>query len=117
MDKGDKLYFLPILIEAFENQNPIESFEKALLEIHELGKHSENFEGFEQFNKFLEIGIQSQEISDFALLDKVLIGIASESIILDPKIRNEIIEEIKANKNLICPFPFSHLSSDILCRN
>ena len=101
MSEENNMYFIPILIKAFESEEPIGAMEEALLEINELGKHSEYSEGLEQFNKFLEIGIQSQENKGFELVDKVLIGIVSESIKLDPEERDEIIGKIKLNQNLM----------------
>ena len=101
MSEEKNMYFIPILIKAFESEEPIEAMEKALLEINELGKLSEYSEGFEQFNKFLEVGIQSQENESFELIDKVLIGLVSKSIKIEPKERDEIIEQIKLNPNLM----------------
>lgn len=101
MSEEKKMYFIPILLKAFESEEPVVAFEEALLEINELGKHSEYLEGLEQFNKLLEIGIQSQEAKGFELIDRVLIGLASESIIIEPKERDEIIEKIKLNQNLM----------------
>lgn len=101
MSEEKNMYFIPILIKAFESEDLIEELEKALFEINELGKQTEYLEGFEQFNKFLEVGILSQENKGFELVDKVLIGLATESIKLDPEERDEIIGKIKLNKNLL----------------
>ena len=104
MSEEKSMYFIPILIKAFESEEPIEAMGKALLEINELGRLSEYSEGIEQFNKFLEIGIQSQEDKGFELIDKVLIGLVSESNKLNPEERDEIIGKIKLNQNLLDRF-------------
>lgn len=88
-------------MNAFEQDDIEQSIEKAISEIQTLGQKKEYKIGYEQFNKFLEVGIQSKENESIDLVDKILIELASESIKLDPEERDEIIKKIKLNPNLM----------------
>lgn len=100
MREEKNMYFVPILIKAFESEEPIEAMRQALLKINELGKQSEYSEGFEQFNKFIESGMQNQENESFELIDRIIIGLISGSIKLEPKGRDELIEKFRLNQEL-----------------
>lgn len=100
MGEENKLYFIPILIKAFESEESAEAIEKALKEIEELGEQEGFREGYKQFTQFLETTLDSGELYKEALIEKLLLGLASHSLDIDRDEQLKIIEKIKLNKNL-----------------
>ena len=72
MSKENNLYFLNILMKAFESGGSDVAFRRALIEITELGKHEEYREGYEQFCQFLDSGITNDDDIENELVKKNL---------------------------------------------
>jgi len=69
MDIPKELYFIPILIRAFESADIRASMEAAFREIEELGTRPEYVDGYRQFEMFITAGIA---YTDPEILDDVL---------------------------------------------
>ncbi len=96
--KNNELYFIPILIKAFQSENFEESIEKAIYEIEKLGEQTQYKAGLEQFKMFLNSGIvDNQTINS---IDKILVGLATDSIQLAPSKKKEVLEKIESNPEL-----------------
>ncbi|MBL1214668.1 MAG: hypothetical protein HND52_15035 [Ignavibacteriae bacterium] len=98
MSETKNLYFIPILANAFESEEPIEAMEKALLEIIELGEQEEYQFGYEQFKQFLKSGFESKNNQDEILLNKLFLGLESNIMNISFEEKEEIINKIKLNK-------------------
>jgi hypothetical protein len=98
MSETNNLYFIPILAKAFESEEPVEAMEKALQEIVELGEQEEYQFGYEQFKQFLNSGFESEENQIEILLNKLFVGLESNSMNISLEEKEEIINKIKLNK-------------------
>jgi hypothetical protein len=98
MSESNNLYFIPILAKAFESEEPIEAMEKALREIVEIGEQEEYRFGYEQFKQFLKSGFESEENPSEVLLNKLLVGLESNSMNISLAEHEELINIIKSNK-------------------
>jgi len=100
MIENNSLYFIPILIKAFESENAIDAMNDALQKIRSMGEHAEFKEGYEQFEQFINIGIEKETKDSTVVVDKILLGIATHSIKLSSEEYSELIHIIKGNPEL-----------------
>ncbi|MBI1931199.1 MAG: hypothetical protein HYS24_01515 [Ignavibacteriales bacterium] len=92
---NNNLYFIPILINAMEKENQIETIKKAIIEIQNLGKQNSYKEGYAQFNQFLLSGYnQNKNIIESDLRD-LIVKIVTNEIELSETDRETILNKIK----------------------
>jgi hypothetical protein len=58
MKANKRLYFIPIIAQALNSDDPKRAMEEAFSEIRELGNQSEYAEGFRQFLEFVEVAVK-----------------------------------------------------------
>ena len=101
MDIPNELYFIPILIRAFESTDVRSSMETAFREIEELGTRPEYADGYRQFETFIKAGIHStsSEIRDEALTS-ILFNLAADIFEGPDEVKSLLIEKINTNPYL-----------------
>jgi len=95
---NNELYFIPILIKAFEKEELDSSVESAINEIEKLGKKKEYKKGYEQFEKFLVAGWHSIRGGNYII--KILAGIGMYYISQSETEKEVLISKIESNMEL-----------------
>ena len=100
MNNDNNLYFIPLLVKAFKNNNPISALEESLAEIMCLGKLEEYKRGIAQFKEFLNVGIEKQSDDSEHMMNRVLLGIATRTIEFAEEEYSKLIRKIENNPKL-----------------
>ena len=111
--KDNNLYFIPIIAKAFEHEELDVAFKIAITEIIELGQLPGYDQGFQQFEEFINAGLENLQIHpeyfrqiQRTIIESILLKIATDTFDGPEDVKDRLLKSIHSNIELKEEFEF-----------